>query len=291
MTRLLLDHPWPLDQALCARSEAFKVLLEFKELVRKSGLAPVRFVQQIEFDNAKLALGKSHAAAQILQFSYNLIRHEGNVIPATPEPEPIPPLSDFWKSALNDELGDMEDWRNPQIVVPEKRRAVWPNTAEVSIQSEDHPGTPPQDRVLVTLERYESHSFAVSDIDPWRHLEWLYPPEQGVANKNPCRLPRPPILNGVPLEELFEMLVNARRDSWKVNGNYYFIPSADWRPDQIAKPEWRSGYAFTREKVPGWKGPCPIDYKGQTWRWDRGERHWDVQVKPRIRVRYDGLEL
>jgi len=295
MTRLLLDHPWPPDAALNARteSEGLGVLLKFEKLVMRQGLSSlslVRFIEQQEYDSALQQLkGKSSAAANVRRFAYHLIRYSNSVIRATPILEPNPTLSDCWKRALRDELEHLENWRNPQIIFPEVRRPAWQAADEIEIKCEDRKGT--VYRVLASLEKYDSHPFAVPDLDPWRHLDRLFPPELGHPNNKPCWLPKPPILDQVPVEQLSERLEEARKQGWQIKGKYYYIPRADCFPEQIEKPEWRSGYVFKREKVPGWKGPCPIDYNGVTWRWDRGERHWDVQLSPRIKINYDGLKL
>jgi hypothetical protein len=287
MTRLLLDHPWPLNETLNARSNGFQVLLEFEKLVRRKRLIPLRFIEQHDYESAKQQLGKSPVAAQILRFSNHLIRYNESVIRATPDPEPNPTLNDSWKRALRDELEHLENWRSPQIIFPEVRRSVWSTTDEIEIKCGDRNGT--VSRVLASLEKYDSHPFAVSDLDPWRHLERLFPPTPGHPNNKPCRLPKPPILDQVPVEHLSERLEEARKQGCIIDGKYYYIPSDDCLPEQIAKPEWRSGYVFDRKKDPGWKGPCPIDYNGVTWRWDQGHRHWDLQVKPKhISVSHTG---
>lgn len=287
MTRLLLDHPWPLDEALSAGSDAYQVLLEFRDLVRKTGLAPVRFVQQTDYDNAVVKLGKTTAAANIRRFSYNLVRHINSVICATPQP--TPPLSDFWKSALNDELDVPENWRNPQIIFPEKRRAVWPNAREVAIACPS--STSEVLRVLASLNNYDAHPLANGDTDPWHHFEHLWPPAHGVNGDKPCWLPRPPTLEKVPIEQLSERLVEARKSGWYVDGKYFYIPSDDHKLEEVSQKDWRSGYAFPRKKPKGWKGPCPIDYKGQVWCWDKNERHWDVQLNPHISINHLGYKL
>lgn len=293
MTRLLLDHPWPLDATLNARTDGFQVLLKFADLLRRQSLpfeSIVPFVEQQEYYDAIQQLtGRTSAAAAVRRFSRHFIRYSDCIIRAIPVPEPNPALNDCWKRALRDELDHPENWRNPQIVFPEKRRTVWPDTAEVTIQCEDREET--DFRVLASLENFESHQFAVADLDPWCHLEQLCSPQPGAKNNKPCRLPRPPILDQAPVEQLSERLEEARRQGWHVNEKYYYIPPADCFPEQITKLKWRSGYAFPREKVPGWKGPCPIDYNGVTWRWDRKERHWDVQLSPYISINYDGIKL
>ncbi len=285
MTRLLLDHPWPIDAALDARSDGFQVLLKFDELIRRRDLplpvSPVPFVEAQEYYEALQRLrGRSASAATVRRFSYHLIRNGDSVIRATPIPEPNPPLSDCWKRALRDELEYLENWRNPQIIFPEKRRADWPqNTSEVPIQCEDREGT--VSRVLASLEEYDSHPFAVPDMDPWRHLEWLKRPEPSARIDHPCRLPKPPILEGVPVEQLFQRLGAARAAGWNVNGRYYFIPPANCRPELVAKPDWRKGHAFelkTKDTKKG-KKTGPIDWEGRVWAWDMvAKRHWDVQL-------------
>lgn len=286
MTHLLLDHPWPLDAALNAISETEGrgVLLKFEKLVMRlrqgdDSIMPVRFIEQQEYENMLQHLkGNASAAANVRRFAYNLIRHNNNINHATPIPEPKPSLSDCWKRALRDELEHLENWRNPQIIFPEVRRSAWPATDEIEIKCEDRAGTVSQ--VLASLEKYDSHPLAVSDLDPWRHLERLFPPTPGHPNNKPCWLPKPPILDQVPVEHLSERLEEARKQGRKIKGKYYYIPPANCFPEQIKKPVWRSGYVFDREKVPGWKGPCLIDCDGITWRWDQGHRHWDLQVKP-----------
>jgi len=299
MTHLLLDHPWPLNAALNAISETEGrgVLLKFEKLITRlkqvdDSISPVRFIEQQEYDSMLQQLkGKTSAAANVRRFAYYLIRHNNSTNQATPFPEPKtkPPLSDCWKRALRDELDNLENWRNPQIIFPEVRRTAWPDTDEIEIKREDQKDV--VFRVIASLEKYDLHPFAAPDIDPWRHLDRLYPPEPGHPNNKPCWLPKPPILNHVPVEQLTEHLEVARKLGWQINDKYYYIPRSTCLPDQIKKHEWRNGYVFEREKVSGWKGPCLVDYNGVTWRWDSGERHWDVQLTPRIRINYDGLKI
>lgn len=290
--RLLLDYPWELNAARGQDSVPQKVIQDFMNLLSRTGLDPVPFIEQQVCAALYSVINQSRDGRNVHQllsrFLNQCVLDTDGAGCASPIHEP-PNLRDSWKCALRGELGDLTDWRNPHIVVPESRMPEWaPHKNEVAIRCDDQPASGPHHRVLAALERYELHPFAIPDIDPWRHLEWLYPPEQDVVNKHPCRLPRPPALDRIPVEELFELLVNVRRDGWKINGKYYFIPPNNWRPEQITKTKWRAGYAFEREKIDGWKGPCPIDYNGVTWRWDRGERHWDVQIIPYISVSQTG---
>jgi hypothetical protein len=291
--RLLLDYPWDLDAARGSDPVPQKAIQDFLDLLSRTGLDPVPFIdhQACEdlFNNIQQHKSGRNFHQLLSRFLNQCIRDVGSTCRAAPDPGPMD-LRDSWKSALREELGNHANWRNPHIVVPESRLTEWePHENEIAIRCEecdDQPASGPHHRVLAVLERYELHPFAVPDIDPWCHLEWLYPPD--IANKQPCRLPRPPILDRIPIEELVGSLTNVRRDGWEINGRYYFIPPDNWRPEQITKAKWRAGYAFDREKVVGWKGPCPIDYNGVTWRWDRGERHWDVQTEPYISVSHTG---
>ena len=146
-------------------------------------------------------------------------------------------------------------------------------------------------RTLASLQKYEEHPYATCDIDPWRHLENLYPPTRNTHDNKPCWLPRPAILDKAPFEELSDRLVEARRLGWYLNEKYFYIPPDDCRLEDVERSTWRNGYAFPRVKITGWKGPCPIDYKGQVWCWDMNERHWDVQLNPHIRINHVGLKL
>ncbi len=294
MTTLLLDYRWELADAL-NNPDVSVVLRKFVNLLRRTGLNPAPFIEDHQQDEMWQKLGQEPPRngewQQLMEFLDICRRLDGSMCRAVPDHEPTG-ISDNWKRALRDQLIAPSDWRTPHIVVPESRLTEWgAHENEVTIRCEECNGQPasgPHHRVLAVLEHYESHPFAVPDIDPWRHLEGLYPPEQDVANKHPCRLPRPSILDRIHLEKLVGLLTDVRRDGWIIDGRYYFIPHKNWRPEQITKAKWRTGYAFEREKVEGWKGPCPIDCNGVTWRWDRGERHWDVQTDPYISVSHTG---
>lgn len=289
MTRLLLDYPWTVSEGLGPDSAAYKAILDFLDLLSRADLKPVPFIGHEEcnifWDALKERKGQSRFTP-VIRFLHHCTRETGGICMARPVPE-LSKLRDSWKCALRDELEHLEDWRNPQIIFPEARRSAWPATDEIEIKCEDRKDI--VTRLLASLEKYDSHPLVVSDLDPWRHLDRLFPPEPGHPNNKPCWLPRPPILDLVPVDQLSEKLEEARKQGWIIDGKYYYIPSAACLPEQIEKPKWRSGYVFEREKVPGWKGPCPIDYNGVTWRWDQGHRHWDLQVKPKhISVSHTG---
>jgi hypothetical protein len=202
-------------------------------------------------------------------------------------------VRDSWRRGLRDELSTPADWQRPQIVVLHSVRHEWPPNDEVAVRLAACQGTAasgPFDRVLATLEGYDAHRFAASDLDPWRNLEYLYRPNAG-QKPHPCRLPRPPSFEGVPLGELHDRIDEAHRLSWYVNGRYYFIPPRRWRPERVTKERWRDGYAFDQQPVQGMRGPSPVDSEGRIWLWDLNERHWDVQIIPRKSISHSGLLL
>ena len=306
MTRLLLDFPWTLNAVLDAYSPANGVLLRFDQLRLERRSAPVPFVEDDELSNLWSSIGQrgtgGNAFRALMQFLNHYVRESGGGCSATPVPEP-PGLRLSWKRALRDEMSDLGNWRNPQIVVPEIRRGEWPPGNEVDIYFEPCDGQPasgPTARVVAILEHYHAHPFASSDLDPW-DLQRTAPPVPNAERQHPCCLPRPPtcclpdppVLNRrpdgddaqavpapVPLEELMENLVEARRIGWHIGTRYYFIPPDDWdwRSERASKPAWRNGRAFRHETAPQSGRSGPVDFMGQVWHWHREERQWDVQL-------------
>lgn len=289
MTRLLLDHPWSLKDALYASSDGFGVLMDFKELLRAQNLDPVPFFKR----EALEVIPQRTAGAAIRRICAHLITMSdqedlsGVTLIGAPSD-----LAQSWKQALCHEMGDLEDWRTPQIIVPKSRHHLWPKTPEVEILCDD--GQPKREtRVLAPLQDYESHEHAISDRDPWRNLEWRFRAGPDTSKNYACRLPRPPCLDNLSLGKAFEGLEEARKHGWKVGGRYYFIPDAGYDGAEITKMEWRKGMAFPRARVLGLKGPCLKDFGGRIWVWDRTERHWDVQLEREgyRRVSHDGRDL
>ena len=297
MTRLLLDFPWAIDEGLGHDPIPYKVILDFLNLLEKTGLGAVPFIEDAEqaiFWNAlKNRKGLGSTFGPVIKLLYHCKREEGGIRRARPLTEPTNPiLRDSWKRALRDELETLENWRNPQIIFPGVRESAWqPAADEIEIVCEDREGT--ITRVLASLEKYESHKYATSDIDPWRNLEWLKQPKLGARVNYPCRLPKPPILKDVSIEQLPEMLAEARRIGWKVEGNYYFIPPEDFNPALVDQHDWRKGSAFKQNTKDTKKGKKtgPIDYEGRIWSFDiHEERHWDVQLPDghKLDISHDG---
>src|SRR5205814_6748309 len=106
---------------------------------------------------------RTAGTAFFTRFAYSYV-HSGVTGPsAVPVPEP-PDLRQPWKQVLHDAMANLADWRNPQILIVEERRGVWPNTEQVKI--EVNFGHEPEERVVATLERYNTHRYAVSDFEP-----------------------------------------------------------------------------------------------------------------------------
>jgi hypothetical protein len=295
MTGLLLDHPWQLDEALDPASDGFRVLEQFVALVRDTRLDVVPFVSRNEYDEMwqRIEYGRfahTRAYASLVSFAEHLVRADPPTPLATPIPEP-PQLTPCWKHALRQSMGDLQDWRNPQIIVGAKRQAAWPATREVAVQIEDADGADLQHRVLAHLESYHAHPFTLADLDPW-DLTNMYPPVPEADRQHPCRLPRPPNIRGVPWDRLGEGLVDARAVGWQVSGRHYFIPPEDWPLQAVSKVTWRSGRTFRYVRVLQRYQAGPIDYAGRVWLWDRAERHWDVQERNGyLRISHTGERL
>ena len=149
MTRLLLDHPWPIGAVADETSDGFRVLEEFEKLLVRHKLSPVPFVEQQDLDNAIQRLN-THTSGRgtIYRFAMQCVRRNVSTAMATPVAEQNPTLSANWKRALRDEFGDTSRWRTPQIVIPEKRRSVWPlNADEIAIQYDGQGGLVTEYRV------------------------------------------------------------------------------------------------------------------------------------------------
>ena len=294
MTAALLDHPWPLDAGLESGSDAYGVLPAFLELTRRYALTPVRFVSNDDYLQLlqRLSSRRGLASATIRRFADHFVRRSENAALAVPDPEPRPPLSDDWKRGLRDAMGDCGDWRNPQIVYPKVRRPVWPNTDEAWIRCSDCLNGFVEERLLICLEEYDSHRFAISDHDPWCHLEHRYPPEN-YRIQHPCVLPKPPDLCGVTLQELPGQLGIACGRGWRSRDHYHFVPAAGYAPLTIPKGKWRAGGAFELGRAEGRQRSGPIDHCGRVWEWDQNERHWDVQFPGDgyMRISHDGRDL
>jgi hypothetical protein len=292
MTYALLDHPWPLDAALDRDSPGFAVLLTFSHIVARHGLIPVPFVSEEEFANACARLNYRHSGiAAWVRFAHLCVRspEQAGQSWAIPLPEPDPPPTHTWRLGLRDQLTDLNDWRRPEILVPQPRSACWqPHRDETEIRCSDREET--VFRSLIPLEQYESHPHALCDKDPWRHLERRWSPGPG-DKVHPCVLPRPPSLNDVRVRDLARRLPEAHQAGWEAPGRFYYIPPVGYDPTRVTQAQWRSGKAFPRKRHTN-KRAGPVDYLGNIWAWDEKERHWDVQLEVGyMRVSHTGVEL
>ena len=280
MRTLLPDHPWALVQMWDTSSAAFDFLLRLKRLAdeKKATIAP--FIENADYDNASTMIfrtsPRTSGYARFLSYAAALIRTEAGNQVAIPHPCPND-LTPFWHRALRDTMANLNDWRNPQIIVKQSRHALWNNAAEVAIQCSDDPNQH-HSRLVVVFERYDAHDFADSDFDPWdlerrSHLTGHEPPHL----RFPRRLPKPPNLPDKSIDGIEELLREARSmcTRWELEGKNYFIPPDSWSINTADREQWRQHGAFREGTMNGRRGP--IDCKGRVWAWDPQHRHWDRQ--------------
>ncbi len=284
VTRLLLDFPWDLDAILQDDAAPSFALQQFVDLIRRTGLAPVPFIEQGEEAALWQKIEQFHAGADawaaLMPFLHECRREAAGTCEAKPaEPEPSC-LRPSWKCALRDELVDRRSWRNPQIIVTKDRHPDWRRQEEVDLyclKCGDQEASGPHRRVVAVLEDYDAHRFASADLDPW-DLRRLYPPKPDAARQHLCRLPKPPMRQPVGLDLLYDEIVLACRNGCRLSGGrYFYIPDPGWRLDDIDSHEWREGRAFPRRKSPERDQMGYLDYEDHIWVWDRHEQHWDVQ--------------
>jgi hypothetical protein len=258
-------------------------LQTFDELVKKRNLRALQFIAREQLDEfwSLRLFGSGSAWAMIGNIAERLGRQTDQECEASPVPE-VRNLSPNWKRCLRDAMQILDDWRNPQIVVPESRRSDWPTGHEVRIQFEEcgtELSSGPYERLLVGLETYDLHPNASADFDPW-DLTQLHPSSNPdlVHLAHPCRLPRSPSLESVPLEHLVTKLSQLKQNE---GSKLYYIPPRDWRPS-ATKAQWRACRAFPFREQDGHWGF--MDIQGFIWEWHDAERHWDVQMKPYRRI-------
>src|SRR5712691_1985304 len=104
MTRLLLDYPWTLEAGLGPDPAPQNVILDFLNLLARTGLDAVRFVEHEDCDafwnslNARKGRGRFDL---VMRFLHHCTRSAGGLFRASSVPEP-PDLKDGWKRALRD---------------------------------------------------------------------------------------------------------------------------------------------------------------------------------------------
>ena len=167
-TRLLLDYPWTVDEGFGPDPDPYNVILGFFKLMEKTNLKPVRFIDHKEYSdffsiiNGRKGKGRF---STVMRFIEHLKGDVGGDVRARPTPSEPTGLRDSWKCALGTEMGDLTNWRNPQIIVPRVRRPDWNCGKEVDINCEPSNGesaSGPHLRVLAVLEDYESHPCKIS---------------------------------------------------------------------------------------------------------------------------------
>ena len=289
MTKLLFDFHWDLGLALDAYSEASGAFDSFENLRKAERLSGAPFLTEEEY--AALPSLRLNSGGSINRELYEVLGHYimGDCGPTRAIPANGPnDLRDTWMRALRMEMADLNNWRTPQIITCHDRGPAWAASlkgtstkSEVVIRCEDNGET--SHRVIVFLgpghhhKPYYDHWYARSDRDPW-DLQRKTPPNPEIPGQHPCRLPKPPHLAGVPLENLKAELEKIH--NWEIDGKYYFIPPRHWQPEDFSQPDWRKNgetFQWSKRQDNDHEGPC--DYKGDPWWWDEMHRHWDVQRK------------
>jgi hypothetical protein len=291
---VLVDE-WTIRSAVfdgAASWVANQALLTFEDaIVRRRRLPPVRFVAEDEYVRLveHLYAGRSPRTKQnLLRLLPQFVRRYPATQTAAELRRAPRDLSTAWLQALSSSIATAPaEWRAPQIVFPAARRAEWPDATEIAGTYDGGAFR----RVLVELERYDDHSFACADWDPWdqRHL---HRPTPGRDDEKPRCLPKPPELRDVLLHDLPGALDVVRRlPSERFEGYRFYVPASGWEPASLPCDRWREG-AFPLGKLNGRRGP--LDAHGHVWDWDPRERHWDVQLDDDgryCRVSHDGSLL
>lgn len=306
MVKILLDFPWRIDSVLDPGPDPDprKAIRDYEQFRARIQLKPVAFIvaQEEGFFWERLGQRKPHGSwmRDVLRFiAHHRTGRDAGAHRAILVNGPND-LQDFWQRSLREEMGDLNNWRTPQIIVCSERWSKWRKCVlddEVEIALEGRPADDTQKRVVVFVgsyeqnsahkyeEDYRAHKYAVADVDPWDVRHCNQPNADGLLDSR-CRLPRPSNLNSIAIPDLDEVLRSLRSESWPHEGKYWFIPPASWNHLKD-KDKWRKG-SFEEKTAPnGRKGP--IDYKNQIWSWHQ-EGHWDVQLKDgkHVKVKSNG---
>lgn len=298
MIKLLLDFQWRIDEALDPDPRPLQVIRDFLNFLAHLHLEPVRFVYQQEQGLfwQKLTMRRGGGIGVVLRF-LNYVEAQGNGGPNRAIPVNGPhDLRHTWQVALRDEMGDLCNWRTPQIIICSERLSGWEQCVhdyEALIALEDRPCEGPRKRVVVIMhsydqkqasqyrEDYRAHKYTLADIDPWDVRHIYYPTGDG-DHYAECKLPRPRCLERIPLNEVDQQLNQLRSRSWPYQGKYWYLPPQQWQAvAAVTKEEWRKGIfpekATLNPKRAHQRGP--VDYSDErVWLWDRHEGHWDVQL-------------
>jgi hypothetical protein len=250
-------------------------LQQVSKAIEEEKITPVRCLEMPLYQ-AAMSVPELRRGGQLVFLLQQLVRWipadnncEGEVKGNTDD------LSSTWKQSLREVLSTAHDWRSPQILVTRDRCAYWPNAPLVDVSAPacgDLGAISPKAVPLVEITKYGRHPHARADRDPW-DLRALNPPLTG-GPQNPCLLPKPPVCEGKPADELKALLRNCCvRFS---TSQWHYVPPEHWDPNSISVIKWRNGNAFpagVRGNDHGY-----LDCDGRIWVWHTTERHWDVQL-------------
>src|SRR5258708_2262853 len=123
MIRLLLDFPWSIDAALDPGSPSRKVIRDYEQFRARLQLKPVEFIDEQERSvfMERLTPGPhtphgSWIGAVLRFIAHHSITQAAGADHATPMNGPGG-LRDTWRRVLRDEMGDLNNWPTPQIIV------------------------------------------------------------------------------------------------------------------------------------------------------------------------------
>ena len=315
MVSLLLDFPWSFEVILDFDPAPLVLARDFMELIGQLPWKPAPFVDPEEAalfmeklnNQGGRPLRKGRWVADAFRFLHIVGCGDLGAHRAIPVDGPAE-IRSKWQRALRDQIGDGQNWRNPQIVISTDRAERWRacvHNHEVRIALEDLPDSTIE-RVVIFMplygasdqreygRDYRAQKYAMADLDPWdvRHIHY---PHGGGNHYAQCRLPRPGSLLDVPLDRLVAELNELRTNIWSDQGRYWYIPPIGWQYNTIDKPTWRRGAfperATQNPKRMGKRGP--VDYRNQIWLWDMEEGHWDVQLEDgtHLRINHEGVCL
>jgi hypothetical protein len=294
MVSILLDFPGTIHSLLDRDRRSRSIIRDYEFFRSSTRLNPVQFIdpEEARLFYQQLAERGPYGGwiGEVLRFVAHHRRNEpagGHRATVVNGPQD---LGGPWRRALREEMGNLENWRTPQLIVCAQRSAEWRNCVhdhEVDIVFDDRPQDRPYKRVVVFITspnevtghnyelEYMAHKYAWADLDPWDVRHCNAPRPGGLLDER-CRLPRSSALHARRPWELDEELKKLRSQSWPSEGKFWFIPPEAWSHQQD-RIEWRKG-AFEEQTAPN-RRKGPIDYKGQIWAWHSEEGHWDVQLK------------
>ncbi|MFI5299246.1 MAG: hypothetical protein ACHREM_14220 [Polyangiales bacterium] len=137
-----------------------------------------------------------------------------------------------WRAALDASIASSRDWRSPILVTPScssDRAQSWPGTNECVVKTTsgiEH------EALHLRVDAIEDHEHFIRDRDPWV----LQPRPNAIARRTEYRLPRPTVLDSVPMHLWIDRLESLDWTCGQDNRRYY-IPPEEWTPSAMGMPQ------------------------------------------------------